>query len=88
MSLLLSVIPSGNFFFFFLLSVPYMFILNVCYYHVTYAFQCESILYSYLNVKERLTRNRRNLSGSNVIRTHNHLVRKQTLNHLANWLNV
>ena len=26
------------------------------------------------------------LSSSNGIRTHNHLVRKRTLNHLANWL--
>ena len=39
-----------------------------------------------LNVKELLARSRRHiwsLSDSNEIRTHNHLVRKQTLNHLA-----
>ena len=38
-----------------------------------------------LNAKELLARSRRhiwNLSDSDVIRTHNHLVRKQTLNHL------
>ena len=28
------------------------------------------------------------LSDSNGIRTHNHLVRKQTLNQLAKWLSV
>ena len=45
-------------------------------------------LYSFLclNVKELLARSRYNiwsLSVSNGIRTHNHLVRKRTLNHLA-----
>ena len=45
-----------------------------------------------LNVKERLVQSRHHiwrLSDSNVIRTHNHLVRKRTLNHLtklAKWL--
>ena len=45
------------------------------------------------NVKKHLTQSRRYiwiLSDSNVIRTHNHLVRKRTLNHLAKlakWLN-
>ena len=33
----------------------------VCYYHVTYAFQSESTLYSCLNVKELLARNRREI---------------------------
>ena len=33
--------------------------LNVCSYHVTYAFQSESTLYSCLNVKELLARSRR-----------------------------
>ena len=33
--------------------------LTVCYYHVTCAFQSESTLYSCLNVKELLARNRR-----------------------------
>ena len=40
--------------------------------------------HSYLNVKERLARHRRDiwsLSDSNGIRTHNHLVQKRTLNH-------
>ena len=39
-----------------------------------------------LNVKELLARSRRHiwsLTDSNVIRTHNHLVRNRTLNHLA-----
>ena len=49
---------------------------TVCYYHVTYAFQSESTLYSCLNVKELLARNRRDiwsLSDSSGIWTHNHL---------------
>ena len=60
--------------------------LTVCYYHVTYAFQSKSTLYGCLNVKEFLAQNRRDiwrLSDSNVIRTHNHLVCKRTLNNLA-----
>ena len=32
--------------------------LTLCYYHVTYAFQTESTIYSCLNVKEHLVRNR------------------------------
>ena len=51
--------------------------MSVCCYFVTYAFHSESTLYSCLNVKEHLTR------------THNHLVQKRTLNHLAKlarWL--
>ena len=53
--------------------------MTVCYYHVTYEFQRESTFYS-------LARSRRHiwsLSDSNQIHTHNHLVRKQTLNHFA-----
>ena len=52
----------------------------------------ESTLYSWLNVKEILIWNRRNiwiLSDCNRIRTHYHLIRKRTLNHLAKlakWL--
>ena len=67
---------------------------TVCFYHVTYPFQIESTLYSCLNVKEFLARNRReiwSLSDSNGTQTHNHLVRKRTLNHLAKlakWSNV
>ena len=66
--------------------------LTVCSYYVTYAFQSESTLYICLNVKELLARNRRDiwsLSDCNGTRTHNHLVRKRTLNHLAKlakWL--
>ena len=66
--------------------------LNVCFYHVTYEFESESTLYSCLNVKELLARRRRHiwrLSDCNGTRTHNHLGRKRTLNHLsklAKWL--
>ena len=65
---------------------------TVCSYHVTYAYQSEPTLYSYMNVKELLARNRRNiwsLSDCKVTPTHNHLIRKRTLNHLvklAKWL--
>ena len=57
---------------------------------ITYAFQSESTLYSCLNVKELLAQSRCkiwSLSDCNWTRTHNHLVCKRTLNHLANWLN-
>ena len=60
--------------------------LCVCSYHVTYAFQSESTLYSCLNVKELFAWNRCqiwSLSDCNGTRTHNHLVHKRTLNHLA-----
>ena len=66
--------------------------LIVCFYHVTYEFESESTLYSCLNVKELLAHSRRHiwtLSDCNGTRTHNHLVRKPTLNHLAKlskWL--
>ena len=62
-----------------------------------YAFQRKSTLYSCLNVKEHLARNRRDiwsLSDNNGIQTHNHLVCKRTLNHytklasLAKWSSV
>ena len=65
---------------------------TVCSYHVTYAFQSESTLYSCLNVKELLARSRREiwtLSDCKWTWTHNHLVHKRTLNHLAKlakWL--
>ena len=68
--------------------------LTLCSCHVTYAFQSESTLYSCLNVKEFLARNRReiwSLSDCNWTRTHNPLVLKRTLNHLvklAKWLSV
>ena len=66
--------------------------LTLCYYHGPYAFQSKSKLYICLDVKELLARNRRDilsLSDCNRTRTHNHLVRKRTLNHLAKlakWL--
>ena len=71
---------------------------TVCSCHVTYTFQSESTLCSSLNVKELLVKSRReiwSLSVCNWARTHNHLVHKRTLNHLAKpaclawpvWLN-
>ena len=65
--------------------------LTVRFCHVTYAFQSESRLYSCLNVKELLARIRRkiwSLSDWNWTRTHNHLVHKWTLNHLAKLASV
>ena len=66
--------------------------LAVCSYHTTYTFQSESTLYSFVNAKELFAKSRGKiwiLSDSNLTRTHNHLVHKRTLNHLANivWLN-
>ena len=62
--------------------------------HVMYAFQSESALYSYLNVKELPTQNRPgiwSLSISNGARTHSNLIRKRTLDHFEKlvmvWLN-
>ena len=66
--------------------------LTVCYYHVKYAFQSESTLYSCLNVRELLAWNRWDiwiLSDCNVSGTHKHLVCKRKLSHLvklAKWL--
>ena len=60
--------------------------LIACSYHVTCAFQSESTIYSYLNVKELLVRSRReigSLSDCNWTRTNSHLIHKRTLNHLA-----
>ena len=60
--------------------------LTVCYYHATYAFQSQSTLYNCLNFKELLAQSRheiRSLSECNWTRTHNHLVRKRTLNHFG-----
>ena len=60
--------------------------MTVCSYHVTCAFQSESTLYSYLNVKKFLAQNRSkiwSLSDCKGTRTHNQLVLKWTLNHLA-----
>ena len=70
---------------------PYK-LLTVCSYHITYAFPNESTLYSCLSIKELLARSSHeiwSLSDSNGTRTHNHLVCKRTLNHLAKlakWL--
>ena len=66
--------------------------MTVCSYHVTYAFQSESTLYSCLNVSEILLKSRHeiwSISDCNLNRTHYHLVHKRTLNHLvklAKWL--
>ena len=60
--------------------------LTVYSYHVTHAFQSEYTLYSCMNVKELLAQKRpeiQKLSYCNETRTHNQLVRKGTLNHLA-----
>ena len=67
--------------------------LTVCSCHVTYAFQSEWKLCSWLNVKELLapsTCEIWSLSDSNLIWTQNHLIFKRTLNHLVKltkWLN-
>ena len=53
-----------------------------------YAFQSELTLCNCLNVKKLLAPNRCDiwsLSDCNGTRTHNRLVRKRTLNHLAKW---
>ena len=65
---------------------------TVCSCHVTYVFQSECTLYSCLNIIEILSQSMRKIwsvSYCNWNRTQNHLVRKQTLNHLAKlskWL--
>ena len=59
---------------------------TVCYCHVTYEFQSESILYSLPERKGTPCSKQvpyLSLIDSNGIRTHNHLVRKRILNHLA-----
>ena len=59
---------------------------SVYYYHVTYVFWSESKPYNCLSVKKLLARNSRNilsLSDCNGIRTHDHLVCKQTIRHLT-----
>ena len=55
------------------------------YVYVTYVFQSESTTYIHLNVKEHLAQNR---SKNLKTRTQNHLVCKQTLNHLAKLANM
>ena len=62
------------------------FCLTVCSYHITYAFQSKSTLYSCLNVKELLAWSRHkiwSLSDCKSSWTHNHLVHIWILNHLA-----
>ena len=58
-----------------------------CCYHVTYEFQRESTLYSLPEcqgtILAQIRRHIWSLNDSNEIRTHNHLVRKRTLNHLV-----
>ena len=59
--------------------------------HITYVFQSESTLYSSLNVKKLLARNRSenwSLSDCNWVRSLSHLVHKRTLNHLAILVSV
>ena len=51
----------------------------VCYYHVTYAFQSEYTLFSSLNVKERLPRNRRNIWSLSEYRTDKYSQRKSII---------
>ena len=58
-----------------------------------YAFQSEFTLHSCLNIKELLSRNKRDIwksSDCNGTRNHHHLACKRTLNHLANpaWVFV
>ena len=66
--------------------------LTLCFHHIAHAFQSEYTLYINLNVKKLLARRSPDiwsLSDCNGTRTHNKLVRKRTLNHLAkltNWL--
>ena len=66
--------------------------LIVCFYHVSYEFESESTLYSFLNVKQLPAPSRRHiwrLSDYNGTPTHNHLVLKGIRNHLAKlakWL--
>ena len=85
-SLLRSFLFFLNSQFFINIFVCFLYLLSVCSYHVTYAFQSESKLYSCLNVKELLARSRheiRSLSDCNWTRINNYLVHKRTLNHLA-----
>ena len=66
--------------------------LNVCSFHVTYAFYAESALYSCYSVKELFARGRGiiwTLCDCNLSRNQSHLLCKQTLNHLTQltkWL--
>ena len=66
--------------------------LTLCFDHVTYEFESEYTLYSCLNVKELIAPRRCHiwrLSDCNGTRSHNQLIRKRTLNHLAKlgkWL--
>ena len=65
--------------------------LNVCSFHVTYAFTAESALYSCHNIKEIFARSRDviwSLCDCNLSRTQNHSLSKRTLNHfeqLTKW---
>ena len=76
---------------FFLYFWKLNFFMTVCSYHVKYKFQSDSTLYSCLNVKDLLARNRRDiwsLSDCSGTRTQNNLVRKGTLNHLTKLAKV
>ena len=71
------------------LSLPFDCMLLSC----PYAFQTESTLYICVNFKQHLSRKRPEIWSSsdwNRTRTHDHLIRKWTLNHLVEltkWLN-
>ena len=79
------------------MSYQKIYMLIVCSYHVTSAVQRESTLYSCLKVKELHARSRLEIWSLSDFKgnwTHNHLVRKQTFNHIAKlawnmpvWLN-
>ena len=66
--------------------------LTVCCCHVMHAFQSQSTIYSFLNVEKLLARRKReiwSLGDCKCALTQNHLIRKWTLNHLAQlaqWL--
>ena len=70
------------------------FALSACYHHVTCEFHNESTLYSLSECQETRCSNQvpyLEFIDSNTIRTHNHLVHKWTINHLAElatWLSV
>ena len=61
----------------------------VYYYHVTYAFQSEYTLCSFLNFKERLPRNRCDIWSLSKYRTDEYLQQNQSFDHfdkMVDWL--
>ena len=57
--------------------------MTVYYHHVAHAFKRQFKLYSFKEILVQSRREMRSLSDCDWTRTHNDLVRKQTLNHLA-----